>query len=65
MHELKVVFETQRGTHHAVNQDSLFSDPSLGLFIVADGMSGHSAGEVASSESRQTHSRAHPGPDLP
>jgi PPM family protein phosphatase len=30
------------------NQDNLFVDRELGLFIVADGMGGHNAGEVAS-----------------
>lgn len=30
------------------NEDSLFLDDSLGLYVVADGMGGHQAGEVAS-----------------
>jgi protein phosphatase len=31
------------------NEDSLHMDPKLGLFVVADGLGGHAAGEVASS----------------
>ncbi len=31
------------------NEDSLFVDDELGLYVVADGMGGHQAGEVASS----------------
>ena len=30
------------------NEDSLFLDDSLGLYVVADGMGGHRAGEIAS-----------------
>jgi len=36
------------GTTRKTNEDSLFSDEALGLFVVADGMGGHAAGEVAS-----------------
>jgi protein phosphatase len=36
------------GTTRKTNEDSLFADESLGLFVVADGMGGHAAGEVAS-----------------
>ena len=38
---------TDRGPR-AVNQDALFVDIDLGLLVVADGMGGHNAGEVAS-----------------
>jgi protein phosphatase len=32
------------------NEDSFFRDDALGLYVVADGMGGHAAGEVASAE---------------
>lgn len=36
------------------NQDTIFMDRELGLFVVADGMGGHAAGEMASQMAIQT-----------
>ncbi len=39
---------THAGTIRKINEDALLSDLGLRLFVVADGMGGHNAGEVAS-----------------
>lgn len=46
--QINVWCKTDKGLRRESNQDSFLSRPELGLYIVADGMGGHSGGEVAS-----------------
>jgi serine/threonine protein phosphatase PrpC len=46
--KLKVAYLTDPGKHRPNNEDSLYVDEDIGLFIVADGMGGNNAGKVAS-----------------
>ena len=45
---------TDLGRKRSSNEDALFIDDELGLYVVADGMGGHAAGEVASREAVDT-----------
>lgn len=47
-HALNIALCSDRGMLRANNEDAVFADPALGLAILADGMGGYQAGEVAS-----------------
>ncbi|MCF6159669.1 MAG: serine/threonine-protein phosphatase [wastewater metagenome] len=45
---MKVAYKTDTGKQRKQNEDSILVDESLNIFLVADGLGGHQAGEVAS-----------------
>lgn len=45
---MRIGYATDPGKQRPLNEDNLYVNEKLGLFIVADGMGGHNAGEVAS-----------------
>ncbi|MCU0657718.1 MAG: protein phosphatase 2C domain-containing protein [Polyangiaceae bacterium] len=68
LHELMLVTavaQTDKGRRRKTNEDSYLSLVEHGLFLVADGMGGHLAGEVASQLTAQTISELFRGEQLP
>lgn len=47
-HAIEMVARSDPGKVRRNNEDAVFANPKLGLAILADGMGGHNAGEVAS-----------------
>ncbi len=45
---MNVAYKTDIGKKRTVNEDSIFVDELRGIFLIADGLGGHQAGEIAS-----------------
>ena len=46
--KVRVGSGTDKGHKRVINEDSLYCNEAMGLFVLTDGMGGHRAGEVAS-----------------
>jgi len=45
---IKTGMRTDKGRKRSHNEDALYADQKMGVFVIVDGMGGHNAGEVAS-----------------
>lgn len=45
---MKIAYKTDVGRRRKQNEDSILVDEALNIFLIADGLGGHQAGEVAS-----------------
>ena len=45
---MKFAARTDIGKYRTLNEDSYFIDEEIGLFVLADGVGGHDAGDLAS-----------------
>lgn len=61
----KVYSLSDRGARRESNQDSFLVNEDLGIFVVADGMGGHSGGEVASSMAVKAVEEVFKDPEVP
>jgi protein phosphatase len=53
-YDWKSAARSEIGRVRGSNEDSVFTSPQAGVFVVADGMGGHAAGEVASAIASRT-----------
>lgn len=56
--------DTNVGNFRSLNQDAIFVSPTAGLWLIADGMGGHDAGDYASEAIAQSVSEVTMTDDL-
>jgi len=52
---LQVGYRTDKGMVRKDNEDAFYVDGEIGLFMVADGMGGHKAGEYEKANENHRH----------